>query len=204
MNDQKNMTLVLADLNKDVKLKELLETFLPLGEIIGVKITKRPLEDKTIHVGFVTFEDAEVARKYMTENNNTITLRGQQIEIAFAKRGTSRRNDAYPRPSFHPTKLYVKGLPKEYSEEEIARLLGNCQISMPKDNKGYCFATYESVEKRNEAVNSLNGTNINDDHTLTLAPAVVGGPRHGDRKGGFKGKRDFVKKDGERKEQVMN
>lgn len=204
MAEQNNITLVLTDIQKDIKLGEFVNIFEKHGEIMGAKITKRPVDDIIIHVGFVTFEDAEVARKFMADNNNSIALKGKPTEIAFAKRGKSRRNDAYSKAGFHRTKLYVSGLPNDITEKEITELLGNCQITMPKDSKGYCFATYENEKDKNEAVIKLDGTTIKDEHKLMLAPAFIGGSRGGDRKGGFRGKRDFARKTGERKEQVMN
>lgn len=203
MAEQNNITLVLTDINKDIKLSKFVDIFTKHGDIMGAKITKRSVEDKIIHVGFVTFEDAEVARKFMADNDNKIDLLGKKVDVAFAKRGKSRRNDAYSKAGFHRTKLYVSGLPVDYTEKEISDLLGKCQITMPKESKGYCFATYETEKEKNEAVIKLDGKLINEDHNLMLAPAFVGGPRNTERKGNFRGpRREFGgrKNEDERKE----
>lgn len=93
------------------------------------------------------------------------------------------------KPLIASRKLHVTGVPPGMAIEELQALLGNCQISLPKNNKDFMFATFVDERCKNEALFKLNGRKMDDTHVLKLSPAINTSfaPRDREKTGGSTG-----------------
>lgn len=175
---KKTITLVLNDMPIKVTLRNILDVFEEHGELCGLKITPREIDNKPKRVGFVTFNKAEDGRKYMADKNNQVKLLDTDVSMSFAKRSlNSKKNDAYTRAGFHKTRVHVSGFPNTLTEKDLCEMLGDCKLFMPKappkGGDGYCFADYPTEQEKNEIVMKLDGKKVDGKYTLKIAPAFL-------------------------------
>lgn len=76
------------------------------------------------------------------------------------------------RPLIASKKLHVSGVPADMAIEKLQALLGDCQISLPKNSRDFMFATFADEHAKNRALFELNGKKLDDKHVLKLSPAI--------------------------------
>lgn len=178
MQEKRTITLVLNEMPSQTTLHDLFDAFEKHGQLAGLKITPRVRDGKQQFVGFVTFENPEEGRKFMSESNSIVKIHGEEVTMSFAARSAKKKkNDAFSRAGFHRTKVHVSGIPPNITEDELSGLLGKCKLYLPKDGKGYCFAEYESETEKNDVITKLNGKVVDDKYELKFAPAFIGGKK---------------------------
>ncbi|KCZ76133.1 hypothetical protein H311_02752 [Anncaliia algerae PRA109] len=122
----------------------------------------------------VTYDSSESADNAI--KNSPIMINDLEIKPTYAK------PEQKLRPFISPKRLYVTGFPPTCPIEEIQKMMGECQISVPPksgkekegstDRRPFIFVTYNTEKEKDEAVNKLNGKKMGEEYTLKLLPAL--------------------------------
>ena len=152
--------IFIKNLHKDIDSKVLFDTFSIFGNIVSCKVVTDD-EGNSKGFGFVHFETKEAAKSAIEKvNGNAIN---KQVVYVSQFVNDTRRNAARKW-----TNLYVKNIPKNWSEEDLAKRFETCgkiaSLLIKKDpegkSKGFGFVDYEEHESAKDAVEKIDGTEV--------------------------------------------
>jgi len=129
IRNKDNVNVFVKKIPKTVTHKEFHSYYSKFGNIVSLKLAEDE-EGETLGYGFVMYENEEEADKAIKETNGA-ELHGKNLWV-----GKFIKNK--PKKSVEFNNLYVKNIPKEYSEEKIRSIfskygeLGSCLIRQPK------------------------------------------------------------------------
>jgi len=115
-NNYRNMpdfNVFVKKIHKDVKPKEFHDFFSKYGNIISAKLVEDE-EGETVGYGFVLYDNAEAAKKAITEGNG-FEWKGKKIYC-----GTFQKSRPKKAPQFNT--VYVRNLDKGMSQDEIKKM----------------------------------------------------------------------------------
>jgi polyadenylate-binding protein len=150
--------------NLDTKIdnRALYDTFSLFGNILSCKVSSE-LDGKSRGYGFVHYE-TEDAAKQAVQRVNGMLIGDKTVEVHMCVKRNERPN---PKDNF--TNLYVKGLPPDFTNEELKELftpvgpVTSCTVMEDKEGRKFAFVNYETVEAAKQAVAELPGKDMRTD-----------------------------------------
>lgn len=171
---REDLNVFVKKIPKEVTHKEFHDYYSKFGNINSLKIAEDE-EGESMGYGFVLFEKPEEAEKAIKETHGK-EFKGKQLWV-----GKFIKNK--PKKPVEFNNLYVKNIPKEYSEEEIKKMfskfgeLGSCLIKEPKKevdekmpeekknqilNHKFAFICFKKAESAKNALNEIPFFKLND------------------------------------------
>jgi len=129
VKNKENINVFVKKIPKEVTHKEFHNYYSKFGNIVSLKLAEDE-EGEPMGYGFVMFESVEEADKAIAETNN-VEFHGKKLWV-----GKFIKNK--PKKPIEFNNLYVKNIPKDYSEDKIKAMfskygdLGSCLIRKPK------------------------------------------------------------------------
>lgn len=153
------MSLYVGNLHSECNDAVLYKKFSTIGHLVSVKVCRDSETSKSLGYAYVNFREEEDAKKAI-ESMNYDVLYGQAIRIMSA----NKKPSAFPKAA----NIVVKNLDpytNEFNLKEIFSPFGEIvSIKVPKtfrgDSKGIGFVQFAEEEAANEAIASVNGTEI--------------------------------------------
>lgn len=127
--NKENVNVFVKKIPKEVTHKEFHNYYSNFGNIVSLKLAEDE-EGETMGYGFVMYETEEEADKAIKATNN-VEFFGKKLWV-----GKFIKNR--PKKPIEYNNLFVKNIPKDYSEDEIRKMfskygeLGSCLIKSPK------------------------------------------------------------------------
>lgn len=165
-----NKKLFVRNLSWSVSEDDLYEVFSNIGDVISVKIPLKPEDSKPRGFAFVEMASTELAQKAIKELNGVI-LDERELSVDYSKeeRKTHSSGNRYQNPETKTSKLFVRNISQEVSEDELEELFNQSgkviSVKIPIDrDSGYPrpfgFVEMSSVEEAKNAINDLNNVEI--------------------------------------------
>jgi len=167
--------LFIKNLDKDIVVRDLYDTFSTLGDILSCKI---PTDDKAVSkgYGFVHFASKEAAENAITRLNGAL-LKGKKIFVGHFIPRNQRTNQGGGDRAFN--NLFIKNFGKDMDIsrlkimfEEFGEVTSvKVEIDETGASKGFGFVCYKDCESAQEAVKNKHGTDFNG-QTIYVARAM--------------------------------
>jgi len=150
--------IFVGDLRSEVTEEDLIEAFLPCGEIHSVHIFRDPHTKEQKGFGFVHFKTKEGQEKSLTEEFNHVPIQGRPCRVSRSEQKNT---------------LFVGNLPVEMNQQEIfeamTNILGHGLITHIElktgpppsyDSRGFCFLQFTSHQRADACRKLLQQNNI--------------------------------------------
>ncbi|KAJ3693283.1 hypothetical protein LUZ60_008763 [Juncus effusus] len=161
--------LYVGDLDLGVTESQLFEMFCQVGAVVSVRVCRDARTRDSLGYAYVNFSEASDAAKAI-ETLNFTPINGKPIRVMYSNRDASTR-------IITEANLFVKNLDKSISNVQLYKTFSpfgtilSCKIATEPtgQSKGYGFVQFDCVESAQNAIQSLNGTLLND-KTLFVGP----------------------------------
>lgn len=124
-----------------------------LSSNINIKDVKRRDGTNKI-VGTIEFKDTDCVEEACGEGK--VNIEGQSYNLYFAKSQSNKE-----KVIISDKKVYIKGLPKDIEESELADMLGKCKISTTSSGSHIVFAEFDTPEEQKTALDKLEKMEFN-------------------------------------------
>lgn len=148
-----------------------------MGNVDSCKIEHYP-DGTSRGYGYVHFEKEEDAAKAIVELNDT-ELCGKKIVVVEHK----RRDQREP-AEIQFNNLFAKGIPPQYSSQKFSEIFAAfgeiLSVKLPREtendentpNKGFGYVCFKTAESAKEALNKLDGKEVEEGHVLQVSRHV--------------------------------
>jgi len=193
--------IFVKNLAPSIDNKSLYDTFSMFGNILSCKVSTNSKRE-SLGYGFVHYESEEAAQAAILRVDGKV-IAGQQVVVQTFRSKKDRGVDA----STTFTNVYVKNIPEEVEEAEIAELFAPFgKITSKKlvvddqgKSKGFAFINFDSAEEGQAAVEALNG------HEMQGKKIYVGrAQRKEEREKELRDKYDSIKAERQKKYEGVN
>ncbi|UYV79657.1 ELAVL1 [Cordylochernes scorpioides] len=160
MESEDNRTnLIINYLPQSLTDLEFHNFFSTIGSLKSAKIIRHKNSGYSYGFGFVEYVNPRDALRAIETLNGT-QLQAKKIKVAFARPGGDNIKNA---------NLYIRGIPKSMSEEDVERLFAQCgkiiQCRLLKDEltglrKGVGFVLFDLKEQAELAIEKFNGQTL--------------------------------------------
>ena len=145
--------------------REVYEYFSKFGDIFSCKITEDEFGNHNGY-GYITFYKNEDAEKAIEESKGKTIFGVDNLEIVHFQKRNERMINTIEN---NKEKIYINNLPEKYEIAELNNLCGEfgkvetCNIFSDKIGKNFGIVKFSNENEANEAVNKLNGKEIEKD-----------------------------------------
>ena len=145
--------------------REVYEYFSKFGDIFSCKITEDEFGNHNGY-GYITFYKNEDAEKAIEESKGKTIFGVDKLEIVHFQKRNERMINTIEN---NKEKIYINNLPEKYEIAELNNLCGEfgkvetCNIFSDKIGKNFGIVKFSNENEANEAVNKLNGKEIEKD-----------------------------------------
>lgn len=155
----------IKNLDKSIDNKTLYEHFSPFGMIMSSKVMTD--EEGSKGYGFVHYQDQRAADRAIEEMNGKL-LRESTLFVARFKSRKDREAELRDKPTFF-TNVYIKNFGDDIDDEKLREVFSKyghtLSVKVMKDatgkSKGFGFVSFDSHEAAKNAVEDMNGQDIN-------------------------------------------
>jgi nucleolin len=158
--------LFVRNLSWSVSEVELLRLFEEIGPVVSLKIPLRPEDGKPRGFAFVEMASPADAEEAIRRLNGSY-LQGRDLVVSYQddNRGASPRRSDSAGPVVANSKLFVRNIDSQVSEQELAGLFSQAgqvvSVRIPMDRetgypKPFGFVEMGSAEEAQQALDSLN------------------------------------------------
>ena len=157
--EENKTNLIINYLPQALTDAEFRNLFLPMGPVKSIKICRDKATNYSYGFGFVDYESPDDAQRAINELNGKQVI-NKNIKVALARPSNS---------SIKGANVYVKNLPKHYSDEKVQELFaefGNIvhvkvlRDSRTGESKTVGFILYDKKTEAEKAVQGLNGKTL--------------------------------------------
>ena len=145
--------------------REVYEYFSKFGDIFSCKITEDEFGNHNGY-GYITFYKNEDAEKAIEESKGKTIFGVDNLDIVHFQKRNERMINTIEN---NKEKIYINNLPEKYEIAELNNLCGEfgkvetCNIFSDKIGKNFGIVKFSNENEANEAVNKLNGKEIEKD-----------------------------------------
>ena len=161
-------SLYIGDLDPNVKENQLLELFKPCGTVLGVRICKDVITQRSLGYGYVNFQNISEAEEAFKTLNFT-EVGGRYIRLMWQQRDPSLRYSG-------SGNVFVKNLATEVDSKGLHDLFKkfgsilSCKVMTDETGKsrGYGFVHFKEDDSASSAISKLNGEKESSSETNAL------------------------------------